>query len=116
MISANAARAKRRYGAKVSYRDSQTAKTTFTVVRETSGRRQGRSCRKPSRSNGHAKRCQLVTILASFTHTDTVGANSLHFSGRINGRMLTPGAYVLRAIAHNAAGNGKTVSAAFTIK
>ena len=115
-ISANAARAKRRYGAKVSYRDSQAAKTNFTVVRETSGRRQGRSCRKPSRSNGHAKRCKLVTILGSFTHTDTVGTNSLHFSGRINGRKLTPGAYVLRAIAHNAAGNGKTVSAAFTIK
>ena len=57
-----------------------------------------------------------MTILASFTHTDTVGANSLHFSGRINGRKLTPGAYALRAIAHNAAGNGKTVSAAFTIK
>ena len=52
--------AKRKYGATVSYRDSQAATTTFTVLRVSSGRRQGKSCRRPSRSNQHGKRCTLL--------------------------------------------------------
>ena len=59
--------AKRKYGATISYRDSQTATTTFTVLRLTSGRRQGKSCRRPSKSNQHGKRCTLLSAVGSFT-------------------------------------------------
>jgi hypothetical protein len=103
-------------GAKVSWRDSLTATTTFTVLTATSGRKQGKSCKKPSRANRHGKRCTLLTALGSFTHLDHAGANSLRFSGRLHGRALAPGSYTLRAVAHNTAGSGAAVTRTFRIK
>ena len=114
-ISAIAAKAKK-YGAKITYRDSQIATTTFTVLRETSGRKQGKSCKKPSKSNKHGKRCTILTAVGSFTHVDIAGANSLHFSGQLKGKKLSPGSYKLQAIAHDAAGNGAAVEKSFKIK
>ena len=53
----------------------------------------------------------------AFTHADTAGAGStLHFSGRIKGKRLTPGRYTLQAVASNAAGRGPVASAHFTIR
>jgi hypothetical protein len=86
------------------------------VLRPSSGRKQGKSCRKPSRSNRHGKRCTILTKVGGFTHVDVAGANSLHFSGRIKGRKLAKGSYTLQALAHDAAGNGTTVSRGFTIR
>lgn len=108
--------AKRKYGAEVSYRDSQTATTTFTVLRESSGRRQGKSCRKPSRANRHGKRCKLLTALGSFTHADAAGAVRFHFSGRLHGRALAGGGYRLQAVPKNAAGTGAGATKGFTIR
>jgi hypothetical protein len=109
-------KAKKKYGATVSYKDSQAATTTFTVLKPSSGRTQGKSCRKPSKANKHGKRCTLYTVIGSFTHTDTAGANKLHFSGRLKGRKLAKGSYRLQAVAHNAAGNGRAVSKEFKIR
>ena len=114
-ISAIAAKAKK-YGATITYRDSQIATTTFTVLRETSGRKQGKSCKKPSKSNKHGKRCTIITAIGSFTHLDIAGANSLHFSGRLKGKKLPAGSYKLQAVAHDAAGNGAAVEKSFKIK
>jgi hypothetical protein len=108
--------AARKYGATVSYRDSQTATTTFTILRESTGRRQGKSCKKPSRSNRHGKRCTLLTPVGSFTHSDLAGANGFHFSGRVHGHALAPGSYRLQAIPRNAAGNGAAVQKGFRVK
>jgi hypothetical protein len=110
-----ASKKKHKYGAKIGYRDSQTATTTFTVLVKSSGRMQGKSCRKPSKKNAHGKRCTILRKLGGFTHTDVAGANSLHFSGRLKGRELAPGSYELQAVAHDAAGNGNTVEKSFTI-
>jgi hypothetical protein len=107
---------KRKYGATIGYRDSQAATTTLTVLLETNGRRQGKSCKKPGRHNKHGRRCTILTALGSFVHADTVGANSLRFSGRLKGRKLARGSYRLQAVPHNAAGNGAAVSKAFTIR
>ncbi len=109
-------KAKKTYGATVAYRDSQIATTTFTVLSVTQGRTQGRSCKKPSKTNKHGKRCTIYTPLGSFTHVDVAGANSLRFSGRINGKTLAKGSYKLQAVAHDAAGNGTVVSKEFKIK
>ncbi len=115
-VSAATAAKKKKYGATISYRDSQIATTTFTVLLKSSGRKQGKSCKKPSSKNKHGKRCTLLTKVGSFTHVDAAGANSLHFSGRIKGRKLAAGSYELQAVAHDAAGNGPTVTKSFTIK
>lgn len=109
-------KAKKKYGTKIGYRDTQAATTTFTVLLETSGRKQGRSCKKATTKNKHGKRCTLLTKVGSFTHTDTQGADSFHFSGRIKGKKLLAGTYELEAVAHDAAGNGPTVSRSFKIE
>ncbi len=106
---------KKRYGAKIGWRDSVAATTTFTVVQPSTGRRQGKSCAKPSKRNRRGKRCTLLSRIGSFTHVDVAGANSLLFSGRIRGK-LRPGSYVLQAVARNAAGAGAIVSRPFKIK
>jgi hypothetical protein len=108
-------RGKKKYGATISYRDSQIATTTFTVLRQEAGRRSGKSCRKPSKSNTHGKRCTLYTPVGTFSHADLAGANSLHFSGRLNGRKLAKGRYRLSAVAHNGAGNGPAATTEFKI-
>jgi hypothetical protein len=107
---------KKKYGTKIAYRDSQAATLTFTVLRESSGRKQGKSCEKPSGKNKHGKRCTLLTKLGGFTHVDKAGANSVRFSGRLKGKKLQPGIYELQAIAHGAGGFSHKVTKTFTIK
>jgi hypothetical protein len=107
---------KMKYGTTISYRDSQAATTTFTVVSEAKGRRQGKSCKKPGKANKRGKPCKLLVKWGSFTHVDTAGANSLRFSGRLKGKALTKGIYKLQAVPRDAAGSGTTVSKSFTIK
>jgi len=108
-------KAKKKYGATISWRDSQAASTTFTVLRPLTGRTQGHACTKPSKKNKHGRRCTYYSALGTFTHTDIAGANHLHFSGRIKGHRLTAGSYQLKAVAHNAAGNGTAALKTFKI-
>jgi hypothetical protein len=115
-ISRAKKKTKRKYGATISYRDSQQATTTFTVLRKSSGRKQGKSCKAPSKKNKRGKPCTLLSKVGSFTHVDLPAANSLHFSGRLKGKQLPAGTYELQAVAHDGAGNGATVTASFTIK
>jgi hypothetical protein len=107
---------KKKYGAKIAYLNSQAATTTFTVLLPVAGRMRGKSCKKPSSSNRHGKRCTILKRIGTFTHPDAAGANSFHFSGRLNGKRLPKGSYRLQAVPHDAAGNGAAVSVKFTIK
>jgi Protein of unknown function (DUF1565) len=105
-----------KHGTTITYVDSQVAVTTFTVLAHEAGRRVGGSCVKPSKKNRKHKRCVRVVTLGSFTHKDVAGANSLRFTGRLNGRKLAKRGYELQAVPRNAAGAGATVSRSFTIK
>jgi hypothetical protein len=113
---ATISKAKRKYGAQISYRDSQVASTTFTVSRQSAGRKQSNSCRRPSSSNKHGKRCVILTAAGTFSHSDAAGANSLHFSGRLHSSRLSAGTYVLSARARDAAGYGPTATRGFAIR
>lgn len=115
-IAKKKSKAKKKFGATISYRDNQAATTTFTVVSEAKGRKQGKTCKKPSRANKHGKPCKLLVNAGSFVRVDTAGANSLRFSGRLKSKALLPGIYKLLAVPRNAAGSGATVSKGFTIK
>jgi hypothetical protein len=75
----------------------------------------GRSCTKPSHTNRKGKRCTLYVTIGSFTHVDTAGANSVRFSGRLQGRRLAKGDYRLQATPSDAAGKGLPVHAEFKI-
>jgi PKD repeat protein len=111
-----AAKRKRTYGTLVSYSGSQPATTTFTVQRRDTGRRQGKSCRKPSRTNRGGKRCTYYTSLGSFKHADKAGAISFRFTGRVKSQALKAGPYRLQAIPRNAAGTGRAAYQSFTVK
>jgi len=95
-------------GAKVSYRLSEAATVTFTVERPVSGVRKGRRCVKPQGqgpSKAKGKHCTRYVSKGHFAHKSALGANSLRFSGRVRGKLLSPGPYRLSAEALDAAGN-----------
>ena len=106
-------------GATVSYTDTHTATTTFTVFAQRRGYMLGRRCtaKRSRRLAGGSKRCRLyVQSGRVFTHHDRAGSNSFHFTGRISGRPLPTGAYQLRATAKDASGRVSLArSAAFRI-
>jgi hypothetical protein len=92
-------------GTLISYRDSQAARTTFTVLQSQNGVRKGKRCvRAPKHPKRKAKRCQRLVSLGTFTHTDGAGPNRLRFTGRLRSKKLKPGRYKLRAIARSSAG------------
>ncbi len=106
-------------GTTVSYSDSQTATTTFTVLRRAPGVRSGHACIAPPRRRKrgrHYVSCARYVAVGSFTHADSAGVERFRFSGRVDGRKLSPGAYRLTATPRNAAGkSGAALSASFTI-
>ena len=117
--SATAAK-RRRYGAKVTYRVDVPSIVRFTVARTSSGRRQGRGsrarCVRPTSRNRRARRCTRTTTLkGSFTQTAKAGVNSFRFTGRLGGRRLKPGRYLLVATPIANGRTGKPVSAGFRI-
>ena len=94
-------------GAKVFYRLSETATVTFSVERATVGRKVGRRCVRRTRANSRRRHCtRYVALRGSFKKVGGAGLNSLRFSGRMNGRKLSPGYYKLVAVAHDGSGNG----------
>jgi hypothetical protein len=114
-ISAAARHAKA--GTVVSYRDSQVATATFTVLEPLSGVRRGGRCgRAPKHVKSGSRRCRLLVSLGTFIHRDAAGANRLRFTGRIHGAKLRRGSYMLRVVARNAAGQSSApVSKSFRL-
>jgi hypothetical protein len=94
-------------GTTVSYRLSEAARVTFTVVRRKAGiRRGGRCVKRTRRAPANAKRCtRWVRVKGSFAQDGATGANSIRFMGRLRGRALRPGRYRLVVRAKDAAGN-----------
>jgi hypothetical protein len=83
-------------GATVTYDDTLAARTVFTVDRVLPGRTSGTSCAKPSKRNKHGRKCtRFVPLRGSIVRTDSVGINSFHLTGRLNGKALKPGIYRL---------------------
>lgn len=91
-------------GTTVSYTLSEDASLTFTIERRKAGRRVRGKCRKATRKNRRAKRCDLK-LNGSFKHQGKAGRNSFRFSGRLSNKKLRPASYRLRAAAIDRAGN-----------
>jgi DNA-binding beta-propeller fold protein YncE len=103
-------------GATVSYTDSQASTTTFTVLKPIKGfTRKGRCVAKGPAGKKNAKRCTLYMPAGSFNHTDKAGRNTFHFTGRVRGQKLKPGAYRLQAIPRFAGRNGTTRTTGFKV-
>jgi hypothetical protein len=82
-------------GAKITYRDSMAAVTTFRVYRK----------------SRHGK----WVYVGKFRHHDVAGTNRLRFTGRVGGRALKPGTYKLKAAASTGGRKSSTLKASFVI-
>ncbi|HEY7629579.1 MAG TPA: hypothetical protein VH817_02700 [Thermoleophilaceae bacterium] len=103
-------------GTTISYRLSEAATVEFTIRRKSSGRKVGKSCKRPTRRNGSRKRCTRFLKQGTFTQGGTAGANSEPFSGKLGRKLLKPGSYRLTITATDPAGNrSKSVSRSFRI-
>ncbi len=83
------------------------------------GRRTGTGknskCVAPTQRNRGAPQCSRVVNLGSFGVSGNAGANSFHFSGRLNGKQLAPGGYTLLATPSAGGKTGTSASVGFTI-
>jgi hypothetical protein len=104
-------------GAKFIYRDTLAARTRFAVFRKEAGVRRGRSCVKPphAKQKGKARSCTRLVLVGSFTHKDHAGSNRFRFSGRVHGRALKSGDYVVKATAKLAGQTSATRNASLRI-
>ena len=105
-VSAKKKKRRKPIGTKVSFSLSEASKVTFTVQRKARGRRSGRRCVAPKRSNRKKKRCtRYVAVRGSFTVNGTSGKNTFTFRGRMNRRKLGAGSYRLTGTATDPAKN-----------
>ncbi|HTX31172.1 MAG TPA: choice-of-anchor Q domain-containing protein [Solirubrobacteraceae bacterium] len=101
----------RKHGATISYTLSESATTTFKVLRPRPGRTRGRTCAKPSRANRHGKRCtRWVAVGRSFTHAAAAGTVRFMLSAA-----LAPGSYRLQATPHAGGLSGNTITTPFAV-
>lgn len=98
-------------GTTISWRDGAAATATFLVQRPATGRKSAGRCVRATRANRRHRRCTRWTTVGRFRHADAAGANTLRFTGRINGHKLSPGRYRLSITARV---GGGTPSAAKT--
>jgi hypothetical protein len=102
-------------GTTVTYTASQDSTTTLSVLKQTRGAKKGGRCVKASR-RAKGKRCtRLVLMKPALSHADTAGTVSFAFDGRLGGKALRPGGYVIRARGANSKGTGNTVKASFKV-
>jgi hypothetical protein len=110
----------RRFGAIVSYVDSQPATTEFTVLLMRGGVLNGaHRCVAPARRRRPQarapKHCIRFVTAGRFTRNDRAGANRFRFSGHIGRVRLRPGSYRLRAVPTFAGVRGTAAVAGFRI-
>ena len=91
-------------GTQVRYALSEDAKVRFSVRRRRAGRVVRGRCRKRTRANRGRRSCNLL-LKGSFSRRGRAGINRTRFSGRLRGRKLKPGRYLLVARATDNAGN-----------
>jgi CSLREA domain-containing protein len=108
---------RRRNGATIRFTLSEAATVTLRFDHVLRGvKRKGR-CVRRTRRNRHRRPCtRYLQVPGSIVQTGAEGPNSFHFDATVNGKLLTFGAYRLRARARDSAGNlGKTIVAAFRV-
>ena len=96
-----------RTGTTIRYTLSEAATVTLSFARVTSGRKTGKRCVKPKRSNRRHKRCtRYLSVKPALTFANqAAGPRSIYFEGRLSRRKtLKPGSYRLTLKGRDAAG------------
>jgi hypothetical protein len=86
-------------GTIISYLDTLASRTKFRVLR----------------CAGAHESCKKLVAVGSFSHHDHAGRNRVHFTGRLHGRALAPGRYVLQVTATAQGQHSRKATAAFAI-
>jgi len=107
--AARSGRAAGGHGVPLRYDLSEAARVKFTVVRLESGRLVGERCLRVKRG----PRCDRLIDVGSFTHTGHQGENLLAVTGRMRGRALRRGTYLLIAEATDDAKNRSSLKRTF---
>jgi hypothetical protein len=104
-------------GAAVTYSLNVTASVRFTATQMVNGRAVHGKCVASTRSTRRKPPCTSTkSVSGSFVVAGSAGRNSFRFTGRIGGRALMPGKYVLIATPTDAAHrSGPAVTAKFRI-
>jgi hypothetical protein len=106
-------------GTNVRYTLSEAATVTLSFARVTAGRKVGKRCVKPKRSNRRRKHCtRFVSVKPPLRFSaQAAGQRSIHFEGRLSRRKtLKPGVYRLTLKARDTAGNvSKGLTARITV-
>lgn len=91
----------------VAFTLNESATVRFTVRRARPGRRVGRRCVKPRKSNRRRRKCtRYVRVKGSFSVAGVAGKNRFRFTGRMRRRKLARGRYRLLG---NAGADSKAV-------
>jgi hypothetical protein len=103
-------------GTLISYTDTQSATTVFTVQRAIgTGVISHGKCVKPSAKH-KGRKCTRYQKVGRFKHADAAGLNRFRFTGRVGGKRLRRGRYRLISRPVNAAGKaGPSHTNFFTI-
>jgi hypothetical protein len=89
---------------------SEASTVTFRVSRLAPGRRVGGRCVRPTARNRGARRCtRSVRLRGRIVRQLPAGANRLRYRGRLAGRRLRLGRYLLLVQARDAVGNRSAV-------
>lgn len=101
--------AKRAVGARLSFTLNMASIVSVTILRRVSGVRKSGRCVAPEPARGaHQKRCtRLVAAGKPLKIKAIAGVNALRFTGRVDGRRLRAGSYLLEA--HPASGSSARV-------
>ena len=85
---------------------SERADLTFAVRRSVAGRRFGAECKKQTTANKQRKPCTRYTVVGTLKRENLPsGFNRLAFLGRIGGKKLRTGSYIMVAQPTDMAGN-----------
>jgi hypothetical protein len=95
----------------LSFRLSEAATVKLSVQKARAGRRVGKKCRKPSRSNRNRRRCTRYVKVKGVTVNGKAGLNRVRFSKR-----LSKGRYRIVSVATDAAGNKRTTTKRFRVR
>jgi CSLREA domain-containing protein len=107
----------RRTGATIRFTLSEPATVTLRFDHVLRGAKVRGRCVRRTRRNRRRRPCtRYLSVPGSLDLTGSEGANAIHFDAKVGERLLSFGAYRLRARARDAAGNqGKTILAAFRV-
>jgi uncharacterized repeat protein (TIGR01451 family) len=87
------------------YRLSEAARVRFVIHRQRPGRKRGKACQKPRKSNRRGKRCTRYVQRGAFAQRSTAGANTRKWSGKLGTKPLQPGRYRATLTARDAGGS-----------